>query len=184
MAEETAILVPKTMINPLDPTILILSVAVTALLFALIAFFTQAGPRRMLGALIGSLPIIPLVMFYDAIAARLGFWRYPSVTTGNAPLAWYISAALFYGAGLGLVGWRVIRRFGSNGLIVFLLACGLFGVLRDVAYSLSSQLIAFGTGPLPLVADFLCYISGAAVVQLLMYWIAGPPGSDALARTV
>jgi hypothetical protein len=170
-------------INPLDPKILALSLGITAILFMVIAWFTRATVRRVIGALIGGLPLIPLVMFYDAVAARLGFWRYPLVTSGSAPIAWYISAALFYGAALGLVGWRIIRRFGKQGLIVFLIAFGLFGVSRDFAYSFNTNFIKFGPGWLPYLADFFAYSSGAALVQLLMLWIAGKPGSDPLARS-
>jgi hypothetical protein len=171
-------------INPLDPKILALSVVVTSILFIISAWFTRATIRRIIGALIGGLPLIPLVMFYDAIAASLGLWHYPAVTSGSAPLAWYISAALFYGAALGLVGWRVIRRFGKWGLIIFLVAFALFGVSRDFAYSMTTDFIKFGPGILPYMADFFSYASGAALVQLLMLWITGKPWSDPLARTV
>src|SRR5712672_99768 len=102
-------------VNPLDPTTLAFGLVATAILFAISAFFTRATFRRMAGALIAALPIIPLVMCYDAIAARLGWWRYPAVTSGRAPLAWYVAAALLYGAAFGLVGWRVVRRFGQPG---------------------------------------------------------------------
>jgi hypothetical protein len=115
------------MVNPLDPATLALGVLVTVLLFALSAFFTRAAPRRLASRLLAALPLIPLVMVYDAIAARLGWWHYPSVTAGRAPLAWYVAAALFYGAALGLVGWRVIRRFGRRGLLAFLIGLALFG---------------------------------------------------------
>ena len=170
-------------INPLDPKILALSLFVTTILFAICSWFTRATFRRMLGGLIGGLPLIPLVMFYDAMAARFGLWHYPAVTSGSAPIAWYISTALFYGTALGLVGWRVIRRFDRWGLIIFLIVFGLFGVSRDVAYSLTSNFIKFGPGWLPYPADFFAYVSGAAIVQLLMRWIAGKPGSDLLSRT-
>jgi hypothetical protein len=169
-------------INPLDPKILALSIIITAILFAIAAWFTRATFRRIISALIGGLPLLPLVMFYDAIAARLGLWRYPVVTSGSAPIAWYFSTALFYGAALGLVGWRIIRRFGKWGFIVFLIAFALFGVSRDYAYSLTTNFIKFGKGWLPYLADFFSYASGAALVQLVMLWIAGKPGLDALAR--
>ncbi len=168
--------------DPLDPTILVLGIVATTIMLAVVAFLARATPRRMVGALLGAMPLVPLVMFYDAIAAQLGWWRYPSVTTGNAPLAWYIAAALWYGAALGLVGWRVIRRFGARGLAVFLALFALFGVARDYLYSVTTGLIVFGPGLLPLIADLFAYASGAAVVQLLMYWIVGPPQSDPLAR--
>jgi len=168
--------------NPLDPTLLVLGVLVTTLLFAVSAFFTRASPRRIAGALLAAIPIIPFVMIYDAIAARLGWWHYPSVTNGSAPLAWYIAAAMGYGAAFGLVGWRVIRRFGRRGLVGFLIALAVFGVARDYAYARATDVIEFGGGVVPPLADLFAYGSAAALVQIMMAWIAGPPSSDPLAR--
>jgi hypothetical protein len=37
----------------------------------------HATMRRTIGALIGSIPLIPMVIFYATIAARLGLWYYP-----------------------------------------------------------------------------------------------------------
>jgi len=74
--------------NFLDPKILALGIISMAIILAVIAFFTRATMRRIAGALVGALPFIPLVMFYDSLAARLGCWHYPSVTTGRAPIAW------------------------------------------------------------------------------------------------
>jgi hypothetical protein len=170
-------------LNLLSPTLLIASVAITAILFAIVAFFSRAGLRRIVGVLLAAIPVIPMVMFYDKIAAQFGWWHYPSVTSANAPLAWYVAAALGYGAAFGLVGWRVIRRWKMRGLLAFLLVFALFGVARDYGYSLTTRLIVFGPGPIPLLADLLAYGSSAAVVQLLMRWIVGPAQSDALART-
>lgn len=168
--------------NLLDPKLLFAGVAITALMFAVVAVFARAGARRTVGALLASIPIVPLVMFYDRIAAEQGWWHYPSVTATSAPLAWYVAAALWYGAALGLVGWRVIRRWATPGLIVFLILFSLFGVARDYAYSVTTRLIVFGPGPIPLLADLFAYGSGAAVVQLLMRWLVGPAQSDSLAR--
>jgi hypothetical protein len=171
-------------IDPFEPVTLVRGMIATAILFAVIAFFTRANSRRILGALAGSLLLIPMVMFYDTIAARLGLWYYPSAPNGApGPFAWYLSAALFYGAGLGLIGWRVIRRFGRRGLIGFLMVFGLFGATRDYIFSHTIGGIEFGPGPLPFLADLFSYGSPAAVVQLVMYWIAGPAASDPLART-
>ena len=171
-------------LDPFDPATLVRGTIATAILFAVIAFFTRAKAKRILGVLVGSLPLIPMVMFYDTIAARFGLWYYSSIPGGApGPFAWYISAALFYGAGLGLVGWRVIRRFGKPGLIGFLIAFAAFGVTRDYIISNTMGGIQFGPGPLPVIADLFSYASPAAVVQLVMYWVAGPPRSDSLART-
>ena len=168
--------------NLLDPRLLFAGIAITALMFVAVAFFARAGLRRIVGALIAAIPVIPMVMFYDKIAAEQGWWHYPSVTTASAPFAWYVAAALWYGAALGLVGWRVIRRWATPGLVVFLLLFALFGVARDFAYSVTTRLIVFGQGPIPLLADLFAYASGAAIVQLLMRWIVGSARSDALAR--
>ncbi|MCX6027548.1 MAG: hypothetical protein NTY23_15095 [Chloroflexi bacterium] len=146
------------------------------------AFFTRATVRRAFGSLIAAVPLVPLVMMVDALAGRLGWWRYPSVPIGNTPLAWYIAAALAYGAAVGLIGWRVLRQFGGASLVVFVVLVGLVGVIRDYAYSTTTGLIKFGGGALPLWADFLSYACAAALVQLLMLWIVGTPRSDRLAR--
>ncbi len=167
----------------LDPNLLIAGVAITAIMFAVVAFFSRAGLRRIVGVLLAATPVIPMVMFYDKIAAQWGWWHYPSVSAASAPLAWYVAAALWYGAALGLVGWRVIRRWATPGLLAFLALFALFGVARDYAYSVTTRLIVFGPGPIPLLADLLAYASAAVVVQLLMRWIVGPAQSDALART-
>jgi len=168
--------------NLLAPALLALGVAATTIMFAVVAFVTRATWRRVLGALFAAIPVIPLVMFFDAIAARLGWWRYPSVTTASAPLAWYIAAAVWYGAALGLVGWRVIRCFGTRGLVVIVPAFALFGLTRDYLYSITTGLIVFGEGAVPLLADWTAYGLAAALVQLLMYRTAGPPRFDPLAR--
>ena len=170
-------------IDPFDPATLVRGTIATAILFMVIVFFTRAKLRRMLGALAGSLPLIPMVMFYDTLAARWGLWYYASVPGGApGPFAWYLSAALFYGAALGLVGWRVIRRFGGPGLIGFLIVFALFGATRDYIFSKTIGGIAFGPGLLPFLADLFSYGSPAAVVQLVMYWIVGPADADPLAR--
>jgi hypothetical protein len=169
--------------NLLDPNLLIASVAFTAIMFAVIAFFTRAGIRRIMGALISAIPIIPLVLIYDTIAARFGWWYYPSFPSGHAPLAWYLATALGYGGAFGLIGWRIIRRWAMPGLVTFIVFFSVFGIARDYAYSMTTQIIIFGNGPIPLLADLFSYASAIIIVQLLMRWIVGPAQSDALART-
>jgi hypothetical protein len=124
--------------NLLSPTLLIASVAITAIVFAIVAFFSRAGLRRIIGVLLAAIPIIPMVMSYDRIASEFGWWHYPSVTAANAPLAWYVAAALGYGAAFGLVGWRAIRRWEMRGLLGFLLLFAPFGVARDYGYSVTT----------------------------------------------
>jgi hypothetical protein len=172
-----------TTLNLFSTNILITSIAITAILFLIVAFFSRARLRRIVGVLLVSIPIIPLVMFYDKIASQFGWWHYPSVTAATAPLAWYVAVALGYGAAFGLVGWRIIRRWETRGSLSFLLIFSMFGVGRDLVYSMTTQFIVFGPGPLPLLADLFAYGSSAVVVQLLMRWIVGSAQSDQLART-
>ena len=88
---------------------------------------------------------------------------------------------LGYGAAFGLVGWCVIRRFGTRGLVAFL-AVFAFGVTPDYLYSITISLIIFGPGLVPLVADLFAYSAAASLVQLLTCRIASPPRSGTLAR--
>lgn len=168
--------------NPLDPTFLVYLILALFVIFILFAFFTRASWRRVGAVLVSSIPIIFLVMGYDKIAAQFGWWWYPSVMTGSAPLDWYISSALIYGASLGLIGWRVIRRWSWTGLVVFLIVFTAFGVTRDYIYSTTTSFIRFGPGLIPLLADCFAYASSALIVQALMYWLAGRPDTDQLAR--
>lgn len=165
-----------------QPSVLVIGVVITGVMFAIVAFFTRAPWKRIISAILASVPVVPLVMLYDAIATRFGWWSYPSLTTPHAPIAWYIAAALWYGAGLGLIGWRLIRRHRKKGLAAFLLVVGLFGLFRDLFYSSVTGLIQFGPGVLPLALDFLAYVSAAALVQFLMRIIAGPPSTNQLSR--
>jgi hypothetical protein len=169
-------------IDLLSPAALFFAVLATAIVFLIVAFLARATVRRAFGSLIAAVPLVFLVRAVDGLAGRLGWWRYPSVPIGDAPLAWYIAAALGYGAAVGLIGWRVLRRFGIAGLVVFVLLVGLVGVVRDYVYSTTTGLIEFGGGALPLVVDFLSYASAATLVQLLMLSIVGAPRSDRLAR--
>jgi len=50
-------------------------------------------------------------------------------------------------------------------------------------YSVTTGIIIFGRGAIPLIADFFSYSFAAFEVQLLMHFIVGPTKSDFLART-
>lgn len=71
----------------LDPRILVLTVVIASLMFAVVAF-SRGRPR---GALAAVAPVVPLVIFYDSIGARRGWWHYPSVEGGATHIAWYIA---------------------------------------------------------------------------------------------
>ena len=160
----------------------LIGLILSPMLLALSAFLTHAGPRRIGGALVAGLLLMPFVFAWDALAARAGWWRYPSPSASHGPPAYYITAGLWYGAGVGLIAWRVVRRFDARGLVGFLAAFAPYGVTRDYAGAKGTGLIAFAPGLAPAIADAMAWASGGALVQLVMHLVAGPARADALAR--
>lgn len=160
---------------------------VAPLLFLASAYFTRASRRRIVGALAGAMAYAALTYLWDLVAAVAGWWHYPfDPTITGRMLALYVPAGLVAGGAFGLVGWRSTRRFGWQGLAVFLLGWGLWGAVHDIGGSAvfaSSQLMVFASGLTPVVADFLNYASCGAVAQLAIRLVAGPADPDLLRRT-
>ena len=150
--------------------------------FAVIAFFTRAGPRRIGAALVASVAVGFFVAVVDALAYGPGLWRYPIVDTPIGPPAFYVASGLGYGGGAGLVGWRLVRRFGPRAFGWFVAFFMAYGPLRDYVGAASSGLIVFGPGPVPPIADSLAWGAGTALGLGIVLGIGGPAGSDRLAR--
>ena len=148
------------------------------------AYFTRATPRRVAGALAGGLGFGAANLAWDVVAYHTGWWHYPFTTAPYAPLLLYLADGLFYGSAVGLLGWRVTRRFGTRGLLVFLALFTLYGTLRDFdgAAATHHAYIIFGAGVLPVLADAASWLGDQALAQWLMRLVAGPAASDALAR--
>jgi len=154
--------------------------------FAIIAYFTRANWRRIGVAVIAGLAYGLLNKGWDLLALAAGWWRYPFTPTGAAPLLFYGPVALAYGGGFGLIGWRVVRKWGTRGLIGFLVAWAIYGVIHDfagTAATAQSNLIAWGPGLAPVIADFFTYGTCGAAAQLVQRLVAGPASADPLART-
>jgi hypothetical protein len=152
----------------------------TAIVLIIIIYFTRATRLRIAGALAAGL----LIILTDFIASSLGLWHYPGYTSGIGPIGYYIPTALFYGAGMALIGWRINRRFGMKGLAVFIILFGLYGSTRDYIYATSSSnVIIFGMGIVHVIADYLAWIGILIIAQIVMWLVAGPAKDDRLART-
>ena len=66
-------------------------------------------------------------------------------------------------SGLTLIGWRAHRRFGPPGTVGFLLVLAGYGTVRDaVPAHAAAEVIAFGPGPLPWIADYLTWLTCTA----------------------
>jgi hypothetical protein len=154
-------------------------------LFALCAYFTRASARRVAGALVGGAAYSALNYAWDQAAFLYGWWSYPAwLGTGKAPLTLYALAGIVGGA-LGLVGWRIVRRFGWQGFVSWLLFWAVYAVVHDYGGSkafASSQLMVFGPGLTPIIADMLWFVTGNAAPLLAIRIIGGPANADSLAR--
>jgi hypothetical protein len=64
-------------------------------MFVVVALFSRTELRRIVGVLVAAAPVIPMVMFYDKIAAQLGWWRYPSVTASAAVVVQLLMRRIF-----------------------------------------------------------------------------------------
>jgi len=156
------------------------AVAVSTLVFVLLAYATRAGRRRILAALAGGLAAGALGVPLDVLAIHLGLWRYPGVSGPVGPIAYYVAAGVGYGGGLSLVGWRLARRFGWRGLVGLVAAVAVYGPARDWLAGRVSGILSFAPGPLPLLADALCWATLIPLALLVMRLVAGPASADRL----
>src|SRR5438105_340625 len=135
-------------------------------IFIACAYFTRASTRRVAGALAGAAAYGALNVLWDEVAFANGWWQYPAWSVLEP---WwrllYIPVGLIGGAN-ALIGWRVLRRFGARGWLVFLGAWTLWGGLHDLGGSqlfASSNFMVFGSGVAPVLADLAEFASCAAL---------------------
>ncbi len=161
---------------------LLLATCVYLAVLVATAYLTRANSRRILGALAGGVAVAVVGLGVEVVCQALGFWRYPSDNTGRGPLLMYPLLTLVWSV-LSLIGWRVIRRFGSRGELVFLVAVAVQGGFRD--YFVAGQalgFIALAPGLATLLVDLACWAGLTALAQGVMRLVAGPAGADPLAR--
>ena len=165
---------------------LLIGFIVAPTLFALCAYFTRASARRIAGALVGVAAYGVLNYVWDQAAFLYGWWSYPAwLGTGRAPLTLYALAGIAGGA-CSLIGWRIVRRWGWKGFVGYLLFWAVYAVVHDYGGSkafASSQLMVFGPGLTPIIADMLWFVTGNAAPLLAIRIVGGPANADPLART-
>ena len=147
-----------------------------------VVYFTRATTRRIAGALAGGGAAGLLALGMIALGEAQGWWRIPS---GSAP---YFRLQLFLGLAISmaptfLIIWRVVRRFGSRGLAVFLGAVAVIGPPRDYMIAAAfPEWMTFSPGVAPILADAVTYVGMVALGYGAMRLLAGPAGGDRLAR--
>jgi hypothetical protein len=166
---------------PLQQLLLIASCVYLAVLVATV-YFTRATTRRVLGAVAGGVAVAVVGFGVEVVCQALGFWRYPSDDTGHGSLLMYPVLVLVW-AVFSLIGWRVMRRFGWRGQVVFLAVVTVQGTLRD--YFEAGQalgVIILAPGPMTVLVDAVCWFGLTALAQGMMRLVAGPAAADQLAR--
>lgn len=148
--------------------------------FAAMVWLTRAGPKRAAAALAGCATAAVFNVGWDALAAQLGWWTYPSSGDLLATLAFSTTCAFLFGGAAGLAGWRIMRAMEWTGAITFFVAFVGVGLLRDHALEVNTTMMAFGPGPMPQVMSAIGYLTMALAVQITMLVVAGPPRSDAM----
>ena len=147
--------------------------------FILSAYFTHATRRHILGAVVGAGLYSLINYLWDRLAANFGCWTYPAWSAdGQFPLTAYALAGIVGGGAMGLIGWRIIRRWHWKGFAGFLLFWAVYAIVHDYGGSLlfaSSGLMLFGDGPIPIIAIMLWYVSGNALPPIVIWLIGDSP---------
>jgi hypothetical protein len=150
--------------------------------FAVLAYFTRATRRRLFGALAGGLAVAVVGVGIEVLFQTLGFWHYPGVDQRYGPALMYPLVLVLW-AGFALIGWRVMRRFGWRGEVMFLVFVTVFGTLRDFAVAwLRPDIFAITPGVALVPIDMILWGGLTAFAQGVMRLVAGPATADPLAR--
>ena len=152
----------------------------SAVVFGATALLLRAGTRRLLAALIAGVCGAALNIGWDIAAAKFGWWHYAVGTGSMAPLIGYVPVAFVYGGAFGLAGWRAIRKWGTAGAIAFFVVYVSWNVFRDYYISSHSGILVYAPSAIAWIMDGIGAFTVAALVQLVMWPIAGAPKSDAL----
>ncbi|MFZ5669340.1 MAG: hypothetical protein ACOY4K_07585 [Pseudomonadota bacterium] len=151
----------------------------SVLLFLFSAWLTRASYWRIAAALLGGVAAAFLSFGVDIAAAAFGWWTY-GPTEAHAPIAAYAPVAFWFGGGLGLIGWRMMRNWGAFGEWGFFIAFVLLGLTRDLALAMGGIGYELAAGPLPLAISAATWFVIAFLVQLVMQLLVGPIDADAL----
>lgn len=163
----------------MDTLVVCAATAASILLFSLAGWATRAGYWRVAASLLGGVVAAGFAFALDIAAFEFGWWSYGKMEL-HAPVATYASTALWFGAGLGLVGWRMMRQWGGRGEALFFIGFPLLGLARDWLLAASGAGFAYAGGWLPVAIAAAGWLAVAFIVQLVMQALVGPIDADAL----
>jgi hypothetical protein len=147
-----------------------------------VVYFTRPTSRRLLGALGGGAAVGCFGMGAIVLGNTLELWRVPIFWTPYFVTLFYLGLAISCSP-IYLVTWRLARRFGWRGLVVFTCAVAIIGPPRDYLYAAKYPAwMVFAPGIAPILADAVAYIGIVVIGHAVMRLIAGPSGADRLAQ--
>lgn len=133
--------------------VLLLATFVYFVLLVATIHFTRATTRRAVGALAGGGTVAVVRVGVESLCHALGFWRYPPTDTPYGPILIYPLVIVMF-ALVALVGWRVTRRFGWRGQMLFLGTVSILGTLRDYLVAAPVlKIIVFAPGIMTVLVD-------------------------------
>lgn len=160
--------------------LLLVLCVVSPAIFVGTLWLTRAGAKRTVAALAGCATAAVFSVGWDGLAARMGWWSYPSSGDLLATLTVSITVAFLFGGVAGLAGWRMMRAMGWTGAVTFFVGFVGIGLIRDQVLEMNTTMFAVGPGPMPHVMGGVGYLTIALAVQITMLLLAGPPTSDEL----
>ena len=145
-------------------------------------YFTRATVRRVAGALIGGLAASLFGLGAIALCEAMGWWHIHFAPTPYFLPVFCLGLAITL-TPIYLITWRLARRFGWRGLVIFVGIVGVIGPPRDYMYAITFPAwMVFAPGILPILADSATYVGAVVLGHAVMYLIAGPSRRDRLVR--
>ena len=160
---------------PLARFLAIVGVAYTVLLIGLTIWW-RPGWRRFGALMAGTFAAALLGPLIEGVAHWAGFWHYTfdSDTPPIGPLILYPLGMINFFI-MGLISWRIGRRWGMRGQAAYLAFITVTGPARD--YFESDRwfnLIHFGSGILPIVWDLFAWFAPLLIIITVSEKVAGP----------
>jgi hypothetical protein len=150
-------------------------------ILAVVAVFTRATPRRIVGASVGAALAGAALLGIVAIGETAGWWHMAITWEPRfITLMWIDTIPCGF---IFLITWRVARRFGGRGLAVVAVVAAVLGPVRDYRYMATfPQWGAYAPGFVPVFAISVAYVILGILGHGTMRLVAGPAAADRLVR--